>query len=375
MHICLDYRPALRQATGVGTYVRNLLAALCRDHPEDDFTAFSASWRHRLHGIHGPSNLRVCDRRVPVRALDWCWHRWAWPPVEWFVGDPQVVHSPSPMLMPARRACQVVTVHDCYFLRHPEDVSGPVRRDYVPLARRSAGQADAVICPSATTARDVEELLHVPAQRIRVTPLGVEQIYHRGALQTSQAMAGRLRQLGAVPPYLLFVGRRERRKDLGTLLAALDQLAVAGLDCRLLLVGPSAPGWEETRRSAPARARELTRCLPHQSPETLVHLYAAAAALVVPSRWEGFGLPALEAMAVGTPVVATRVGALPEVLGDAPLWVSRGDATELAEACRRVLEDRELAAALVERGRRRAGRYRWEATAAGTHALYRELAA
>jgi len=392
MHVCIDFRPALRHATGVGTYVRNLVRGLRRTHPDVVLTTFSASFRDRLPEIDG---VHRCDWRIPVRLLDWSWHRWDWPPVEWLAGRQDIAHSGSPLLMPASRARQVVTVHDCWFLRHPEDVFGPVRRDYVPLARASAARADAVVVPSRTTGDEVRELLGVPDERIRVTPLGVDPVFldGRAALDPTDGTADRDPGAGGedTPPgadgaapvpgraaglesgYLLFVGRREPRKDLGTLLAAVARLQARLPGLRLLLVGPDAPGWTETWKSAPAGVRERTTLLPHQPVEALAELYRRAGALVMCSRWEGFGLPALEAAAVGTPVVATRAGSLPEVLGDAARWAEPGDPEGLAESCHEVLTDDVLAADLRARGRRRSRRFRWERTAELTHGLYEEL--
>lgn len=383
MYVCIDFRPALREGTGVGTYVRNLVRGLRRTHPETSITAFSASFRDRLPDLDGA--VRRCDWRIPVRSLDWCWHRWNWPPVEWLAGPHDVVHSPSPLLMPASRARQIVTIHDCWFLRHPEDAFGPVRRDYVPLARAAAARADAVVVPSRTTGDEIQELLGVPAERIRVTPLGVDPAFLEtpGAGEApddrpetsgdGHTAAGLLRSAGIEGGYLLFVGRREPRKDLGTLLEALEHLRRRLPETHLVLVGPDAPGWEATWAATTDHVRRRTTLLSHQSPSVLAGLYRRAGALVICSRWEGFGLPALEAAAVGTPVVATRAGSLPEVLDDAARWVDVGDAEELAEACHEVLTDDGLAAGLESRGRRRSRKFRWELTAELTHELYEEL--
>lgn len=407
MHVCIDFRPALRHGTGVGTYVRNLVAGLRRTHPETVLTALSASFRDRLGDVEGLDvAVRRRDWRIPVRLLDWSWHRWGWPPVEWLAGAQDVAHSPSPLLVPASRARQIVTVHDCWFLRHPEDVFGPVRRDYVPRARASAARADAVVVPSRTTGDEVQELLEVPADRIRVTHLGVDPAFleaaealddvdPRGsagaggedAAAPGPGAAGATREpMGDAPApdppgvgagrdagYLLFVGRREPRKDLGTLLDAVDRLRRRLPDVRLVLAGPDAPGWRETWNAAPVEARRRTELLGHQPPRALAVLYRRAAALVMCSRWEGFGLTALEAAAVGTPVVATRAGSLPEVLDDAARWVDVGDAAGLADACAEVLTDGALARELRERGRRRSRVFRWERTAELTHDLYEEL--
>lgn len=369
MHIVLDFRPALRQSTGVGTYVHDLTSALTASFPEDSYTVFSASWRDRLNGSLPPDGVVVADWKIPVRALDWAWHRWRWPPVERFVGPVDIAHSPSPMLLPAQRARTIVTVHDCYFMRHPEDVFGPVKRDYVPLARLAAKVADAVAVVSETTAAEVEDLLGISRDKICVTPLGVRREFFDAAA-TSKALLARH---GIDRPFLLFVGRREKRKDLDTLLRAFDELSAKDDGLQLVLVGRDAPGWDETWAGTSDRVRDRTRLVPYQSAEALPGLYAAAAALVMPSRWEGFGLTGLEAMAGGTPVVASEVGSLPEILGSAALFVPAGDSAAMAQGCRRVLDDTVLAARLSDDGHKHAASFPWSRTAERTHELYRRL--
>tara|TARA_B100000929_G_scaffold171173_1_gene135612 strand:- start:1431 stop:2546 length:1116 start_codon:yes stop_codon:yes gene_type:complete len=369
MRIVLDFRPALRQSTGVGTYAHNLISALAESFPEDSYTAFTSSWRDRANRSLLPDGVEITDWKIPVRALDWTWNRWQWPSVERLVGTVDIAHSPSPMLLPARRARTIITVHDCYFMRHPEDVFGPVRRDYVPLARRAAEVADAVVVVSKTTAVEVEDLLGIGRNKIHVTPLGVRQEF----FQAPAANCTLLRTHGIDRPFLLFVGTREKRKDLGTLLKAFDELSAESDDLQLLLVGPDAPGWRETWAETSDRVRQRTRIAPYQSMETLPAIYGAATALVMPSRWEGFGLTGLEAMATGTPVIASEVGSLPEVLGSAALFAPAEDSAAMAQQCRQVLHDTTLATQLVNKGREHAATFRWSHTAERTNELYHRL--
>jgi len=367
MHICLDYRPALHEATGVGTYVSGLLSGLLECHPEDRYTAFSASWKHRLGDV---PDAGVVDVRVPVRILDALWHRCGWPAVERWTGDIDVAHSPSPLPIPTRRALRVVTVHDCYFLRFPEHVSGPMSRDYVPLVRDSVRAADAVVAVSETTRRELCELTGVDPKRVHVTYNGVGRTYRRSS---ADAAPETLERLGIKRPYLLFVGRREPRKNLGVLLEAFAQVAAARDDVDLLLVGPDGLGWDHTWSNVPGTVRRRVVLLPYQQASTLACLYAHSRALLLPSLWEGFGLTAVEAMACGAPVIAARAGALPEVLGDNALWIDPASPDEIARASHRVLDDDALRARLVEAGGRCAQRYSWRRTARLTHELYRRI--
>jgi len=339
MHVCIDYRPALREGTGVGTYVRGLLAGL------------------------------PLDVKVPVRALDWLWHRRQWPPIERWAGHVDIAHSPSPLPLPSRHARTVVTVHDCYFLRHPGDVSGVVRRDYVPLVRQAIRRADAVVAVSETTRAELQELLGLPAERVQVTYNGVEDTF-RPVPDATTLMRS---QLGIERPFMLFAGRREPRKDMPTLLAGFAAVADQFPDLDLVLVGPDGPGWADIWSQTAPTVTSRIRLLAHQPTDRLAALYSAAEVLLLPSRWEGFGLTAVEAMACDTPVVAARAGALPEILGDAAEWFDIGDADGLATACSRLLQDSARRADFVRLGRARAAMYTWDRTATLTYDLYKRL--
>jgi len=369
MHVCIDYRPALREGTGVGTYVRGLLAGLVRRHPEAEYSAFSASWRDRLNLDPDLAGVRPLDVRVPVRALDWLWHRRQWPAIERWAGGVDVTHSPSPLPLPSRHARTVVTVHDCYFLRCPADVSGVVRRDYIPLMRDALRRADAVVAVSETTRDELRELIGLPPDRVHVTYNGVADVF-RPVPAASDLIR---RQLGIERPFMLFAGRREPRKDLGTLLAGFAALLDRFQDLDLVLVGPDGFGWADIWSQASPALTARVRLLEHQPARLLASLYSAAEVLLLPSRWEGFGLTAVEAMACDTPVVAAHAGALPEVLGDAAEWFDVGDAAGLAAACSRLLEDSARRADLVRLGRDRAAMYTWDRTATLTYELYEQL--
>ncbi|HEV8396006.1 MAG TPA: glycosyltransferase, partial [Vicinamibacterales bacterium] len=210
MRVIVDYRPALRARTGVGEYMHELVRAYTASHPADDVAVFTSSWADRpAPGTAAAIGARVIDRHVPVAALNWLWHRAEWPPVEWLAGDADVVHSAHPLLIPSTRAARVVTVHDLFFLSHPEQTAGEIRRDYAALAASHARRADAVIAVSHYTRQQVIERLGVDADRVHVCSSG------------ARAWA-RLGQAPHVPDggYVLFIGTLEPRKNLGVLLDA-----------------------------------------------------------------------------------------------------------------------------------------------------------
>jgi glycosyltransferase involved in cell wall biosynthesis len=261
------------------------------------------------------------------------------------------VHVPN-CFLPLRRPCPgVVTVHDLAFEDHPDDFSrrtGWKYRTFVPRAVRSA---ERVICDSSFTRDELCSRYGADPDRVRVIPL-------------APALAG-----GAAEPppgpYLLAVGDLRRKKNLPTLLEAFDRLRREGLEHRLVLAGPDAGEGERLRAADPAV--ELPGWL---DDERLDALMRGADVLVHPSLHEGFGLVLLEAMARGTPVAASRAGALPETAGDAAELFDPLDPDDLAAAVWRALERSEE---LAEAGRARAAEFSWERTARRTLAVYREL--
>jgi glycosyltransferase involved in cell wall biosynthesis len=318
--ICLDATPVLGQRTGVGRYTLSLLEALAAYDDELVATAFSFRGRGRL-APRLPAGVEVAGRPVPVSALHRLWARSEWPPVELLCGRSDVFHATNFVLPPLRRARGVVTVHDLSYLRHPDTVSAASGR-YRELVPRSLARASVVLTPSAATAIQLQDAYDVQVPVV-VTPLGVDAAW---SAATPPADALR-RQLGLPSSYLLFVGTLEPRKDLRTLLAAHRLLIDAP---PLVLVGP--PGWGDQL--------DTSGCITtgFLEDEPLRHVVAGAAALVLPSLDEGFGIPVVEALAAGTPVVASDLPVLREVGGDLVTYAEPGNAASFAAALSQVLD-------------------------------------
>lgn len=209
MRILADYRPALRECTGVGEYLHQLVRTYAAMYP-GDVSLFTSSWKDRPpQTLAAELGVRVVDRRIPVRVLNLLWHRAGWPPAEALAGDFDAVHSAHPLLIPARRAAQVVTIHDLFFLSHPRGIAAEIRRDYPALAGPHARRAHAVITSTEHGRRLVSEQLGVAANRIYVCPPGapVWQTLGHGPHVPRDG-------------YLLFVGTLEPRKNVGVLLDA-----------------------------------------------------------------------------------------------------------------------------------------------------------
>lgn len=361
MRILLDYRPALRQRTGVGEYVHELARALVATAPaggSESLCLFSSSWSDRLPPQVIPG-ATVIDRRVPVRVLNLLWHRAGWPSIELLTGGAfDVAHAAHPLRLPARRAAQVVTVHDLDFLLHPERTHGEIRRDYSALAPAHIRAADAVAVVSPHTASEVVRLTGVSRDHIVVCPLGRPEWTPRDAEPADAP--------------LLFLGTIEPRKNVDLLLEAYTRLLARrgerGLPTpRLTLAGGAGldAGPILERAAAPPLAGHVD-VLGYVEPDRRRDIYASALACVMPSHTEGFGLPALEAMTTGVPVVAADQGALPDVVGQAGVLFPAGDADALADALDRLIDSPEQRARMRDAGLEQSRAFTWTHTAART---------
>jgi glycosyltransferase involved in cell wall biosynthesis len=367
VRVLVDFRPALTARTGVGEYLYNLMQALARraDRLGVSLTLFSSSWKDRVREEDraAMAPARMVDRRVPVRLLNALWHWTGQPPADHLArGRFDILHSPHPLLLPGRHGARLVTIHDLDFLVHPERARAEIRRDYPRLVRAHAQTANQVIVSSRYAAREVERRLDVPAERISLCrPIAPDwPVADRNARSRANG-------------YVLFLGTLEPRKNVDTLLRTYASLLTRLPDFPpLVLAGkatPDAGAWLRMLEEPPlaGRARYLGYVADSQRPA----LYAGASLLVLPSLEEGFGMPVLEAMAQGVPVVASTRGALPEVLGDVGIAIEPEDEDALAAAIERMVTDEAYAAACAARGRLRARQFSADAAVEALLDAYR----
>ena len=306
----------------------------------------------------GRCEVRELSRAPSRRGPELVWEQWELPRRARQLGA-AVLHAPN-CFLPLRRPCPgVVTVHDLAFEDHQDDFSRRTGLKYRTIVPRAARSAERVICDSQFTARDVVERYGVPGERVRVVPLAP-------ALAAGTSVAN-----GAGgDPYLLGVGDLRAKKDFATLVRAWLSLRADGRPLRLVLAGADAGQGPHLRALAAGAPLELRG---YVAEAELDGLLRGAVALVHPSRYEGFGLVLLEAMARDTPVVAADATALPETGGEAALYFAPGDWQALAEVLRGLIDDSARREDLARRGRARADSFSWQRTAADTLAVYREL--
>jgi glycosyltransferase involved in cell wall biosynthesis len=301
---------------------------------------------------------------MPAGVLGRLWSAKDWPPGEWWTGDVDVVHGTNFVVPPTKRAAAVVSVYDLTAVRFPQ-LCAPASLRYPELVRRAVRGGAWVHTLASSIAAEVVDLLDVPPERVRVVPSGLD------AAPAGDAATGRV--VAGADRYVLALGTVEPRKGLPDLVRAFDRLAGERRDLHLVVVGPD--GWGAAAFGAAvamARHGDRVRRLSWVDVAARSDLLAGARVLAVPSVYEGFGYPPLEAMAAGTPVVATSVGSLPEVLGDAARFVDAGDVDALTAALADVVDDDAVAADLAARGPAQAATYTWERCADGLVELYRD---
>jgi glycosyltransferase involved in cell wall biosynthesis len=330
------------------------------DLPELALTPYVTS----IRAVLGPNERRL---PIPAAAAHRIWARTTALPMDRFLGNPDVLHGTNYVVPPARCA-RVVSVYDCWFLEHADEAVPDVRRA-ADVLRRAVDAGAHVVTSSEATTQKVGELLGTTS--VTTVPLGAPP---RPNAAPERPL--RLGQLDA--PFVLALGTIERRKNIPTLVAAFAHLAAEHPTARLVLAG--APGDDSAPVHAavdrlPVDARGRVTTLGIVTAAEREWLLTHAAVLAYPSLDEGFGFPILEAQQAGTPVVASSVGSIPEVGGPAVLLAPPRDAHALAANLHWMISDSAMRTRTIERGRRNADRFSWEATAQHLLSVYRSLVA
>lgn len=376
MRIGIDYTSAARQSAGIGRFTRELIRAALALDADNEYSLLVAG-PEPIAAAHLPSagrRYRLVQTPVSERNLVRMWHRLRIPlPVEAFLGRLDIFHSPDFVLPPVARAVKVLTIHDLSFLRVPECADPRLRWYLGQVVPRSVRRADFLLADSESTRCDLIELLGVPPDRVRVIYGGVDARFT--PVQDADALQRVRDTYAGGRPFILAVGTLEPRKNYPTLIRAFAQVRqAAGLPHALVIVGRKGWVYEPIFAAVDELGLHDDVRFPGFVPdEALPALYSAADMLVTPSFYEGFGLPALEAMACGTPVIVSDVSSLPEVVGDAGVRIDPRDVEGLAHAMARVVQDSALRSALQAAGLARARQFTWEDAARELLAVYAHL--
>ncbi len=392
MRIAIDYTAAVHQGGGIGRYTKGLVKALMSLDRQNEYTLFVAGQigtqdtQCTTHDtgykpdLDIPSNFRLKSIPVSDRVLNIVWHRLRLPlPVEAFTGKADVFHSPDFVLPLVWRARAIVTVHDLSFMRTPQCAEPSLRAYLNKVVPRSIQRADLILADSHNTKRDIIELLGVDARKIQVVPAGVGERFH--PIDDEAALEKVRRRYHLEEPFILSVSTLEPRKNFTGLIEAYAQLIERGSQIQRIphkLVIAGAKGWLYEEIFATVERLGLAERVIFPgfvAEEDLPALYNLADLLAFPSLYEGFGLPPLEAMACGTPVVTSNSSSLPEIVGGVGIMVEATDTEGLVEAMRRALQDGELRRSMIEKGLEQAKKFSWRKAAEKLLGAYRRMEA
>ena len=369
------------QLGGVWRYTESLIGALGRRGSRHRYSLlFLNSWKPWAR-VPAPRVSSSAMRLVEVTSVPnflftffvaMMPRRLGGPTVESFLGPVDVFHSVNAVVLPQRDGRRVVTVHDLTCLHFPQLHPWSRRTLFRLGVRRAARLADAIIVPSVATRRDLAARFPLAAAKIRVVPYAPAERF--APLSPRESLPVISRHGLANREYLLFAGNIEPRKNLLTLIDAYNRLRKATrVAPRLAIAG--GEGWHNQAIHRAAAASPFAgdiRFLGYVPDAELPALMSGALAFVYPSLYEGFGLPPLEAMACGTPVITSNRSSLPEVVGDAALLVDPEDRAGLADAMAKIVDDEPLRQDLRERGLKQAQRFSWDETARLTVQVYED---
>jgi len=352
MRIGIDISQIVYQGSGVARYTAKLVEYLLKIDKGNDYVLFFSSLRRKLD--KKLFREKVKKLYFPPSFLDVLWNRLHVLPIENFIGKVDVFHCSDWTQPPARKARLVTTVHDLTPWKYPQTLHPKIVATHKRRMYWVKKEADMIIADSHSTKKDLINILGIPEEKIKVVYLGVEEAKIKGPFPKDN--------------YILAVGTREPRKNLKRLIDAFEKVANKNKDIKLVIAGKYGWGDKQLRLK-----NEQVSILGFVSEEKLSLLYRHAKAFVYPSLYEGFGLPILEAMVAGCPVITSNLSSLPELAGKAAILINPLSTNSITKAIDRVLKDDNLRAELIKKGKDQVKKFKWQKTAQETLKIYKEV--
>ncbi len=374
MHIGINYTSALKQGGGIGRYTRGLVNALARLDLRNRYTLI-VSKDSPLSALPSlPHNFTLKTLPLSERLLTILWHRLDFPlSIDRWSGPFDLFHSPDFVLPPLRKTPGILTVHDLSFIQHPDGAVPKLRRWLNKVVPDSVNRACHILADSQSTQKDLVTLLNVEPNKISIVGAGIES---RFKPITDVSTLDRIRKKYRLPErFVLGLGTLEPRKNYEGLIEAFNLLQSNHPDLHLVIAG--GKGWLydsifEAAAQSPAAKR--IHLIGFVADEDLPALYSLAQVFAFPSYYEGFGIPVLEAMACGAPVVAANNSSLPEIVGEAAILLPATDTAALADAVGQFLLHSSLREEYCKLGIEQAKKFTWEAAAKKLLTVYQRLA-
>lgn len=367
MKIGIDVSQSVYVGTGVGSYTQNLVRALVTDFPEHEYVLFASTLRRQkqlqdfFHSLPQRKTITAKFYSFPPTVLSLMWNKLHAPQVENFIGKVDLFHT-SDWTEPPARIPKVTTIHDLIVYKYPETLVDRITDTQKSKLAWVKKETSAVIVDSESTKIDVSYYLKIPDSKIHVVYLGVNDIFSPQEISKVRKVRKKYKLSGN---YLLCVGTREPRKNLERLIRAYQELELD--DLTLVIAGN--PGWgDEVARYSKMRV------LGYVSEEDLPALYAGASCFVYPTLYEGFGLPVLEAMACGAPVITSEKGSLKEITANQTIYVDPENVSSIVDGLKKILklspsERRQIA----QKSRDHARKFTWKKTAEKTLQVYQSI--
>ena len=376
MKIGIDISQIVYEGTGVATYTRELVKSLVKVGDKDEFILFGSSLRLRrplkefLTSLP-KENVKGKFSFLPPKLLEFLWNGVHLFPVENLVGEVDIFHSSDWLEPPTKKAKKVTTIHDLTVYKYPETFFARGGHDIVKNQKRklffAKQECDLIICVSETTKQDAMEILKIPEKKLKVIYEAPDSIYFPRNQDEVEKVKNKFKING---DYLLCVGTREPRKNIDRVLMAFAEISRAYPELSLIIAGKY--GWGEEKLKVKSEKLKV-RILGFVEKEDLAGLYSGAKAFVYPSLYEGFGLPILEAMACGCPVITSNIGSMKELAAGFSILVNPQNTDSIADNILKLLKNSKLRQELKIKGLKRAGEFSWKKTALQTLNLYHSL--
>jgi glycosyltransferase involved in cell wall biosynthesis len=367
MRIAIDARKL--HDFGIGTYIRNILLGLARLDQQTEYIVLC-----RPRDVELANDLGANFRAVPETARPYSLAEQIAIPVSLVRERAHLLHEPHYVLPPATRCRSVVTIHDCIHLMFPQYLPGTLAHLYARMSMWSAvRKSDQILTVSNASKRDILRFFDIAPEKVDVIYNAIDERFLAPPDAERMDLVRQRYQLDH--PFLLYVGNIKPHKNLERLIDAFGRVRAQGLDdLRLVIIGDEISKYPRLRQAVHRhRLDKYVRFLGFQPYDTLAAFYRLARAFVFPSLYEGFGLPPLEAMACGTPVVTSNVSSLPEIAGGAAILVDPYDAASIADGITRAVSDEALRAELTARGLARARDFSWTQSVAAIHRIYMDV--
>ncbi|RCJ29129.1 glycosyl transferase family 1 [Nostoc minutum NIES-26] len=384
LKIVVDITPITPKQSGVGFYTINLINSLQALQEQHDFQ-LGVVYQPRLNNwlvgnLSFPDCLEQYSQRyllpLPVRISDLLLAISFKPSLSYFekyFGFPDILHGTNYSVYPCNNSLKVMNIYDLTFIKYPNYTDSVVKK-YIKKVKRCLQWTDLVLTISESSKKDIVEYLQVDPKKIYVTPLASRYYPNCLSDENIQTLETQV-SYDFSKPYLLFVSTIEPRKNINNIIVAFNFLKKHyKVNHQLILIGQKGWNYEPIFASIKTSPwKNEIHHLDYLSNELVALFYAKADVFVYPSYYEGFGLPVLEAMTLGAPVVSANTSSIPEVAGDAAILVEPNDTIQLAEAILKIISDSQLRKELISKGQERAKLFSWEKTAKATLKAYKTI--